>query len=75
LECELQAESDDEEVEYVEADSDLEADLESSSDIEDMRISTPDQASHSKSRATKLRGRKQQLEIEYEKETTDKQSK
>ena len=76
LECELQAESDDEEVEYVEADSDLEADLESSSsDIEDVHISTTDKAGHSKLRATNSRGRKQQLEIEYEKETTDKQSK
>lgn len=70
----MQAESDDE-VEYVEADSDLEADFQSSSDIEDMQISPPQKVSHSKFKSTNLRGRKQQLEIEYEKETTDKQSK
>nr|CAG4636574.1 EOG090X0F8M [Eubosmina coregoni]SVE70108.1 EOG090X0F8M [Eubosmina coregoni] len=68
LEDELQAESD-EEVEYVEADSDLEAELESESDIEDMQVG-PEKASHSKS--VNSSRRKQQLEIEYEKESLEK---
>ena len=64
-------ESEDEEVEYVEADSDLEAKLESESDVEDIEVNKPQATESIKGNAR----RKPRLEIEYETETVSKNPK
>nr|CAG4635112.1 EOG090X0F8M [Alona affinis] len=73
LERELQEESEDEETEYVEADSDLEAELnDSESDIEDLNIAKPGPSVGS--RIDNKSKRKQKLEIEYDTQTEAQQA-
>lgn len=58
----MEEESENEEIEYVEADSDLEAELEGESDVEDIQVN---KAQSTDSIKENIR-RKPRLEIEYE---------